>query len=371
MKKMMRFAAVLLCAVLLISCVSCVKDRDESLPEGMKLATAAGADFRLYIPTSWNTNTAYGVSGGYYSMSTQSSVSVVKYPITEEMAAALDAADLGAYADSRLEWFWVTECLSAIEGQALSGSVGKGLTDAEGKAVDAKYIAAEDLLNKVNARNFRTNAIVNGETLHVLQVVAEKDGAFYVFSFMAGSDLYTGLLSHVELMLDNFIFAEPYTPDAYVKELDENAEAPEGMKLASNDDVAYRFYVPADWTVTRDEQIFSAYVESDRANVSVVPYSPETDGMSVAEFYTMCAEMMGSAAGEGFEELSHEETTLGGRNATAYRYNFTVGGTQYSYLQVIAVYRSMVYSVTYTARPEHFDSHMEDVEAILDAFAFR
>ena len=38
---------------------------------------------------------------------------------------------------------------------------------------------------------------------------------------------------------------------------------------------------------------------------------------------------------------------------------------------VIAAHGSMIYSVTYTALPEHFDAHLDEVDRIIDAFVFR
>ena len=360
MKTIIKTLALLLCAVLLISLVSCVKDAPEGVPDGMKLATAAGADFRLYIPTSWNTNTAYGVSGGYYSMSTQSSVSMAKYPITEEMQAKMTEASVGEDGASRIAWFWENECKTVFEEQSLGGSFSE---------VDAK---SEDLLNKINAWRFHCKGIVDGKELHYLQIVAERENAFYVFSYIADASVYADLLANVESMLDVFVFADPYVPDDYVKDLDADVEVPAGMKLASGDDVAYYFFVPEGWTVNRDEAIYAAYLESDRSSVSVVPYMPDADSMSVAEFYTMCQDMMKNTAGEdGFELIDYRTVELGGRQATEYIYRYTVGGVEYRYKQVIAAYKSMIYSLTYTALPENFDAHLADVDAMIGAFTFR
>lgn len=360
MKKMIKTLALFLCAVILVSLASCVTDAPEGVPEGMKLATAAGADFRFYIPTSWNSNTAYGVSGGYYSMSTQSSVSMSKYPITETMVAQMAEAAIGEEGGARIEWFWSNECKTVLEEQSLGGSF---------SAVEDK---SEDLLNKLNAWRFHYKGIVNGEELHFLQVVAERENAFYVFSYIADVSVYADLLPNVESMLDVFVFADPYVPDDYAKDLDADVEIPAGMKPASGKDVAYYFFVPEAWTVSRDEEIFAAYLESDRSSVSVVPYMPDAESMSVAEFFTMCQDMMKNTAGtDGYELISYRTVELGGRQATEYVYRYTVGGVEYRYKQVIAAYKSMIYSLTYTALPENYDAHLADVDAMVGAFAFR
>lgn len=362
MKSIVKIVLVLLAALLALSCASCAtKERD--VPDGMKNATAADADYRLYVPSVWNVNTAYGVSGAYYSLAQQSTVSVQKYPVTAEMDAAM--AELSLEGGARLDWFWEQECKATVEALALGGSV--QIMEEENNLLT---------LGGCNAHRFHCRATVDGNNLHFVHAVTEKNGAFYVFSFIAAGDLYESLLANVESMLEQFIFAEPYVPDTYVKPIDPDAEAPEGMKLASNDDVAYRFYVPAAWEINGDVEIFAAYVKGEGkvlANVSVVPYYPDVESMSVAEFYTLCESMMKSTAGEGGFELldTQTEVDLGGRPATSYTYRYTVGGVEYRYTQVIAAYKSMLYSVTYTALPEHFETYRTEFDRIVEEFEFR
>ena len=67
----------LLCALLmLLSLVSCAASEGEEVPANMQIASCAGADYRLYVPTSWVPNTSYGISGAYRDLSNQSTVSV-------------------------------------------------------------------------------------------------------------------------------------------------------------------------------------------------------------------------------------------------------------------------------------------------------
>lgn len=362
MRSVFKIVLVLLCALLVLSCASCAT-KERGVPDGMKNATAANADYRLYVPSVWNVNTAYGVSGAYYSLASQSTVSVQKYPVTAEMEASMAALSLEGGA--RLDWFWEQACKPAVAQQALGGSV-------QTVEEEANLLT----LGGCNAHRFHCLATVNGTTLHFVHVIAEKNGAFYVFSYTVAGDLYEALLPNVESMLAQFVFAEPYVPTTYVKPIDPDAAAPEGMKAASNDDVAYRFYVPSAWEVNGDEEIFAAYVMSEGkilANVSVVPYFPDVESMSVAEFYTLCETMMKSTAGEnGFELLSIEkEVDLGGRPATAYTYRYTVGGVEYRYRQVIAAYKSMIYSVTYTALPDYFETYLDEFDRIIEEFTFR
>lgn len=362
MKPILKIVLVLLSALLVLSCASCAT-KERGVPDGMKNATAADADYRLYVPSVWNVNTAYGVSGAYYSLAQQSTVSVQKYPVSAEMEAAM--AENAIEGGARLDWFWEEECKAAVSELALGGSV---------QVVEETNNLLT--LGGCNAHRFHSKATVEGKNLHFVHVIAEKNAAFYVFSFIAAGDLYEMLLPNVESMLQSFVFAEPYVPTTYVKPIDPDADAPEGMKPASNNDVAYRFYVPTAWEVNGDVEIFAAYVRSAGkvlANVSVVPYYPDVESMSVAEFYTLCEEMMKSTSGEGgFELLDiQKEVDLGGRLATAYTYRYTVGGVEYRYVQVIAAYKSMIYSLTYTALPEHFDTYRAEFDRIVEEFEFR
>ena len=145
------------------------------------------------------------------------------------------------------------------------------------------------------------------------------------------------------------------------------------MKLASNSDVAYLFFVPESWVINQNEQIYAAYVEEDRASVSVVPYMPDAESMSIAEFSKMTKDKLVEIVGEsGYAADSESEASLGGRMAVAHRYRLTIDGKTYEYLQVVAAYKSMIYSVTYTApSQEIFDKHIQEVEAIIGAFSFR
>lgn len=353
MKKMIRTTALLLCVMVLLGLTACVNRGEEDIPDGMQLATAKGADFRLYIPTTWNINTAYGISGGYFNLSKQSTVSVVKYDVPAEISVIEGAKE-------RIDAYWSTYCKTVLSGQSLSGSFAE------------LEISTPAVLGDVNAYRYYCKGIVNGAELHFVQVVGERAGAFYVFSFTVEVSRYEELIEHAEQMLAEFHFADPYEPELHAKPL-EGGDAPAGMKLASNDDVAYRFYVPESWSIDQSQRIFAAYLESDRSSVSVVPYMPETT-MTPAEFFEMSRQMMLETSGEdGFETFVEAETvSMGGKNALSYCYRFRVGENDYYYKQVIVAHKSMVYSLTYTAPSKAaFDAHLADVDAIIAAFAFR
>ena len=78
---LLRLLAALLLLGVMLSAVSCASHEDTLVPEGMQSATAYGATYRLYVPTTWSLKILQGISGAYYNVSEQSAVSVAEYPI--------------------------------------------------------------------------------------------------------------------------------------------------------------------------------------------------------------------------------------------------------------------------------------------------
>lgn len=376
MKRFVRPLLLLLCAALLTGLVSCVKiGGGDDVPEGMQNATVAGADYRLYVPTTWVVqNSSPNVSSAYRDLSRQSTVSVAKYLITQEdCRSASDALETTGKTEETagesaispyLAWFFENECLRPVRATALDGKV----------TLD-KEASGADMLDKTDAGRWCYSALIGGKTYYFKQLVAERYGAFYVFTFTAEKEMYEQYASDVEKILNAFRFAdEPYLPDDFAKETDAGKDAPAGMKACFGDDVAYRFYVPADWVIDPDSPIYAAYVEADRTSVSVVPYMPTVERLSVAEYFTMTREQLEKVYGEGAmvvdEDQTHKEK-LGSREATVYEYTLTINGVVYRYRQYIAAYRSMMYSLTYTATEANFDKHTAELADIVAAFAFR
>ena len=69
---------------------------------------------------------------------------------------------------------------------------------------------------------------------------------------------------------------------------EQDSDVPENMQLASREDVAYRLYVPKTWNVNTDSGVSSAYYSSgDSANVSVMSYYPQTESMSIDDYWKL------------------------------------------------------------------------------------
>ncbi len=358
-----RILAFLLALATLLTLASCgvVDPEAENTPEGMQIATATGDDFRLYVPTSWSLNTPYGYSGAYYSFSRQSTVTAVKYAIDEDLTAAMTSAGVGKKASERLDWFYEAHLLAALK---------KTVT---GEIESEKPIS--DILGEKDARRYHYNATVNGQKLFFVQVATEKDGAFYILTFTAVEDLYQNLYasdregSDVAKIIQKFKFDRAYKPSGTLRAPGRDDTPVEGMKLASNDEVAYRFYVPNDWQINDGERIFAATSEDGRAVVSAVPYMPSSIASSVTDYFVETERMLKNTG--DYKLLGGEQTTLGGGSAMVYEYLYGVGGTQYHYRQYIGNYKGMIYSLTYAAPDADYKTHLSDFDAIVNAFSYR
>ena len=337
-----------LCLLLLVLAVALplvgCREIDEDLPENMQYATTEGAYYRLFVPSDWTLMTEMGISGAYASAQNRAIIFVHDY----ENPDGLSPRD---YA----EQVYMTEIGAAYpEGEV--GAIATSDTVLGGKsAVMLEYSATRDLVT------YRTR-----------ELVCTVDDRAYVLTYAAQFDLFEGYLSVYDSVTAAFLFKdELYRPKESVNTVDTSADAPEGMMLASNDDVAYRFYAPESWVLDTALATSSVYFsEDDCTSVNVTVYMPEADQMTAEEYWVLC-EVEFARAMTDYTLVSTTATELDTRPANTYVYTATVGGTAFRFAQTVASYRGMVYTVTYTALDEVFDTHVSDYERMLAAFDFR
>ncbi len=351
----LRSLCVLLALLLLLPTLSACSGKSE-IPDGYQYATCEGEYFRLFVPTQWTVNTSGGVSGATLNIQTAVTMTEVSldgiFPegaLTDEEGNAR-AADLDDF-----DRYHLSE-VSAMRNFAEDKHYKSTLSGY--RAVDMTY-----------------SATVAGEDYTFRQVLCKVDGRFYLFTYSAPSDVFEVYADVAEDILSYVRFYSfPYeAEDAATRKIPQDVTLPEGMKLVSTDEVAYRFFVPDSWTVDMEVDICVAYVtETDRScsNVSMMSYNPEIDGFSVADYWEMCRLQYEDALPD-FTVTGTEETTMGGRKATVYEYTYTLGGVTYKTRQSMCVYATMVYALTYTALPENYDSHLEEVERMQEELIFR
>lgn len=345
----------LLCAFLTLcmlagSLIAC--STESEVPEGYQYATCKGEYFRLFVPTQWKVNTQSGVSGGYYSLAEGTAVSMAEVYFDAPVADR-EGEDVTA----TLEDFYKAhlEDISSLRGyepdKEFDGTLG-GIY----KAKDITYSASR-----------------GGESYRFRQVLTKVEGRFYLFTYSSKSDTFDRWKETVDGILENILFhGYPYEGDAHEKKIPAVDNIPDGMKLVTGNDVAYRFFAPAAWQVSDAEAAALVYFsEEDRSNVSVLGYVPDTDGYSVADYWENTEKYYKDSLKDYTPTAEPREETMGGRKATVYEYTYSLGGVTYKCRQSVCVYSYMIVVMTYTALPENYDAHLTDVEAMQGAMTFR
>ncbi len=173
---------------------------------------------------------------------------------------------------------------------------------------------------------------------------------------------------------------------------------PSGFKKISNDSAGYMLYVPESWIADLQSGATCAYVsQKDRSNISFMAFeldealiyvensatgdgekettetqtSANTDGnaekiQTVDEYWSYYSSNFENTFSDMKYETEGQSILLSKINAKKYVYTATVTGTEYKFMQIVAVKNGTVYIFTYTAQPEIYDSHAEEVDKIVN-----
>lgn len=346
----------LVCVATMGTLASCNKD---NTPDGYQLIACEGDKFRLYVPTQWMSSTQGGITSAIYSMDDNVTVSVY----VADDAGELSVEDYWTLCDSKLK--------AELDAYSWSGKGEK--TVLGGKAAyKCVYSANVTLLD-------HSTGETSDVTYKYMQVMAIHDGEMYVLLFSAPEELYDKHVATVEGNADGegiipyFAFSTAYHSDEADKQYSDKVTAPEGMKLISTNERAYRFFVPVDWKVNVRTQATAAYVEEEdgrRSNVSVQMYMTGDETQTVDQYWELCKKSYGEIF-DTFNQVSATEIQMSGISARRYVYDVTSGDQSYRQLQAIVKKGAMFYVVTYTASPEAFDSHIADVDKMIEKFEIR
>ena len=146
-------------------------------------------------------------------------------------------------------------------------------------------------------------------------------------------------------------------------------DAPDGYKLVSDENVAYRFYAPTTWNSNNSNGVSCVYYSAtDPSMVMITTYLPDESGLT-ALWETI--EQSYKTTYTNYTFISKEATTLGGRNAEAFTFTATIGGVDYKVKQIITGYGEYFYTMTYMSSPENFDSHLEALTGMAGVFEFK
>lgn len=320
------FALITLC----FSFASCSHD---GTPDGMKSVTLEGEPFILYVPESWTDNTASGISGAFVgSMSINARYRTLESGVTlADYVNTLSAS----YANS-LEDFKVISSASSV----LGGS---------------------------DATVLRYSAKHGGDDYTFVEYVTLYKGDVISLKFVCPTSIYEQNAQSFDEVASVFVLRDkPAVPNDAVTD----DKTPEGMKIASGDNVEYVLYVPMSWVCSAQSGASEAYVsESGRPNVTVTSFSPD-EPLTVEEYFELASKSYQKELA-GYTLISESGRKIHGLDAVSYLYSVVYGNVTYKIMQTVTVYNGMVYSITYTAPADSFDTHTADVESILNAFIFR
>ncbi|MBE6636191.1 MAG: DUF1795 domain-containing protein [Ruminococcaceae bacterium] len=181
---------------------------------------------------------------------------------------------------------------------------------------------------------------------------------------------------------------------------------PNGFQRISNDSADYRFYVPNGWISDLSTGVTAAYIsEEDRSSVSFMGFefddaliqatfgseAPDSEVPSDSEAVTTEKVTADTNDNDGslpsitsideywayyeknfaktFSDMTYtekgENMLLSGLKAKKYVYTATVTGDSYQFMQVVTIKNGYVYIFTYTSTKDLFESHLDDVNAIL------
>ena len=156
--------------------------------------------------------------------------------------------------------------------------------------------------------------------------------------------------------------------------------APDGFKIASDDTLCdYVLYTPEAWVTESKDEDFTMARISDGVTLSVAKIK-NVYAKTVQEYWEQCKGeytfLQNFAVAEG-EEGAQTTVGSGERVYAGYRYIFTgdYAGTSYRYMQIFLVrgglFTAGLYCITYTAKADAYDTHIDAVNDVLSAFYFK
>ncbi len=335
-----KLLAIFLALLFCFCAVGCA-DTDPDAPEGMKSATISGEPFVLYVPDGWTDNTSSGISGAYYPSVDGLSVSA-RY-------TAANGISVEQY---------LTDCLAALGNEYAN----KEFSLIEDKAVTTLGTGKTPLRITYT---FKRGDII----LRCSQITAEHNGDLIsLYIYCPDGEEYEKRKDELESIRSSFVTKDKAPAIAPVITKD----TPEGMKLASNKDIEYRLFVPTEWICDPESGASEAYYpESGRPNITVTSFVPDASIHDVNDYFKSCEERYKAELPEYSFVSGPEEREVSGRKAYIYIYTVKAGDADIRIMQTIFSYDSSIYTVTYTAAAESFDTHRPDVDKILDSFKFR
>ncbi len=152
---------------------------------------------------------------------------------------------------------------------------------------------------------------------------------------------------------------------------DDQYAPPTGMISATDEKADFCLFVPDEWQIDYTTAAAGAYYSaSDPSSVSVLAWDLEYTDTTVDEWWQTNVNEVGIV----FDDInveSEENITMSEVYGKKYVYTASLGDFQYKIMQAACIKGSSVYLFTYTAIPENYDLHTEDVASMLEFFVIK
>lgn len=150
-----------------------------------------------------------------------------------------------------------------------------------------------------------------------------------------------------------------------------NISVPMGFQLASDPEIVdYLLFVPEKWTVDMSTGTTYAYYSTyDPTSISASLMPLESVEGGIDAYFESYTKQFTDVFGEP-ENIETANLLLDGKEAKQYVYSTTFGDVEYKFWQVVCIHQQRVYTITFSSTAENYESHVTDMEAALEHFAF-
>ena len=350
MKKILSLLLLLALAMGLVSC----GNKSSDIPEGMQLVRG-GSDigYYMYAPEEWTVSNQGNISAAYASGVDSSSITYTEIEPPKMSVAEYFAESSKSYtADMNFK------LLCGNEGNAIKFG------------------------NADKATKFEFDFEYSGNEFRSMQILAEYDGRFGIFTF-------TALRKNVS---SSEVFQYDYYKDKidsailnfkYVKKTGEvtepEYETKDGYKLISDKSVAkFKLYVPEDLKVEYSSGIVSA-VFSDGSSVNMAK-ATETNvrvdeylSRRITELSAIVSDVtvIPHVNSDGTTTNFNTNVSFGNaKSAASQEYTFVYNGVTYHVYQICAITTFNGFVFTYTATEENYSKNLDTIKKIIEKVEF-
>ena len=338
--KMKKILSIALIVILALSLVSCSRS---DAPEGMQSATAPGEPFILYVPKTYTVNTSSGISSAYMTFDANYTSSVI-------VTARYYTPDADMSVDEYVAFLGESYTAAGTDIELISSS--------------------STVLGGLDAKKLDYKLTESGKTYSLSQYITKHKGDLISLSFYVSAESPEMFTDGIDQILTYFTLTDK---SDYVGDNKVDKHTPDGMKIASSDNLEYRFYVPSAWICESESGVSEAYYpESGKTNVTVTSYSP-TSPMTLEEYCELSQKNYADTlAGYALTKVT-KDLKVSDCDAAEIEFEAKYGETEYVIRQVVVYYPqvNLFYNITYTATAENAPLHTADFEAMIAAFTFR